>query len=158
MSSVRGLSMIIYDLKTHFPPRAVEWLVTGLLTSWGAAVILQPGMFETNPAFLHMAKIAPQEAWGLYAFVVGALRAMALFINGSWQRTPIVRIIAAFASAFIWTQVLLGISNSPVPTTAWAFFPWFIAADFYSAFRAGADAVFAIQNKTLEMDRPTVTE
>lgn len=148
----QGVSMIIMDLKRHFPPRAVEWLISGLLLSWGAATILQPGMFYENPSFHYLLRMANQEAWGLYAFVVGSARATALFINGTWQRTPLIRIIAAFASAFIWTQVLIGVSNAPVPTLAWALYPWFIAADFYSAFRAGADAMVAKQNKALVME------
>lgn len=141
--------MLIYDLKKHFPPRAVEWLISGLLLSWGISVLMQPGMFESNPAFHYMTMIGGQIHWGLCALIVGSARGVALFVNGAWRRTPIIRIFAAFISAFIWTQILIGLLHSPIPTTALAFFPWFIAADFYSVFRAGADVVVASRNRAL---------
>jgi hypothetical protein len=135
--------MIILELRKHFPPRAIEWLISGILMSWGITVILTPGLFRLNEAFTGLLAMAPQERWGLYAMAIGAIRMGALFINGSWRRTPIIRVLCSFASAFVWTQVFLGFLNSPIPTTAFAFFPWFIASDLYSAFRAATDAYIA---------------
>lgn len=135
--------MVILELKKHFPPRAIEWLIGVILVSWGITVILTPGLFTQNHAYLGLLAMAPQERWGLYALGVGLVRVLALFINGSWTRTPVIRLVCSFFSAFVWTQVFLGLLNSPVPTTAFAIFPWFIASDIYSAFRAGSDAYVA---------------
>lgn len=144
-------NMIILELRKHFPPRAIEWLISAILVSWGITVILTPGLFKLNEAYAGLLLMAPQERWGLYSFIIGAVRMMALFVNGSWVRTPVIRLVCSFASAFVWTQVFLGFLNAPVPTTAFAFFPWFIASDLYSAFRAGTDAYLA--QKSLEARR-----
>lgn len=132
--------MIIVEFKKHFPPRAIEWLLAALMVSWGASVLLHPGLFEENPVWGYMKIMAPQAAWGMYAFCIGLFRAVALFINGAWYRTPQIRIGAAFACCFVWTQILLGLAHSQVDSVLTALIPWFILADIYASYRAGADA------------------
>lgn len=148
--------MIIMEFKKHFPPRAIEWLMSALLTSWGASVILQPGMFTSNSVWSGMTAMAAQESWGLYAFCVGLARGTALFINGAWYRTPHIRIVAAFACCFVWTQIMIGLLHSDTANVLTALIPWFIAADIYSSFRAGADASRAERIK--QMSEATLSE
>lgn len=143
--------MIIQDLKKHFPPRAIEWLLSGVLFSWGMGVIVQPGLFAENPSFSNMANIAAQPVWGLAAFIVGGSRAVALFINGVWQRTPAIRVLTSFFSAFIWTQILLGVAGSHHANLGIFVWPWFIAADWYSAFSASADVRAAAINRKVQL-------
>lgn len=144
--------MILQSLKQHFPARAIEWLNAGALASWGLYVLLHPQMF-TNPAtrelFAGLTEITwgltadPALLWGLTALLVGLARAVALFVNGAYGRTPLVRLGTSFASAFIWTQVIIGLMHSGVPNTGLVVYSWLVVADIISAYRASQDAVYA---------------
>lgn len=142
--------MLIYDgLKKHFPARISEWFNAVILASWGAYLLLNPDLFD-NPAtgviFADMARMVwfdanPESVWGLCAFAAGLTRLSALFINGAWGRTPLLRLITAAISAFIWTQVAIGLLH--VPNTGLAVYPWLVVIDLVAAYRAGSDVAVA---------------
>lgn len=134
----------------HFAARALEWLNAGLLTAWGAYVILHPGMFaDPRLAVLWagLLAMASQETWGMVAFATGFARLAALYVNGRHTRTPLVRLVASFFSAFVWTQVVLGMANSGVPNTGLVIYTGLILADIYSAFRASADVTYVARQQ-----------
>lgn len=144
--------MIIRSLRQHWPARKMEWLMAGFLLCWGVYVLLHPQLFS-NPAtqvlFAGMASITapitiyPALAWGGVAAVVGLCRGLALFVNGAWTRTPLIRLIASFASMFVVTQIVVGLWKSGVPNTGLTVYPWLIVADLLSAYRAAVDVVHA---------------
>lgn len=148
--------MLIQSLKKHFPARFPEWLNSGVLFSWGLYVILHPQLF-TNPAtgllFSGMAAMTwglpydPSVLWGLTGILVGGIRACALFINGAFSRTPLIRLISSFVSAFVWTQVVTGLMKVGVPNTGLIVYSWLVVADLASAYRAGIDVVYAEQHR-----------
>jgi hypothetical protein len=142
--------MLILSLKKHFPARWPEWFMAGLLFAWGAYVALHPALF-TNPATatvmsgmaLMAGSLPPAAMWGLSATTVGLIRGSALFINGAYTRTPMIRLIMSFASAFIWTQVVVGLIKSGVPNMGLVVYSGLVVMDIVSACRAAVDTVYA---------------
>lgn len=143
--------MIIKSLKQHFPARFPEWLNAGILAAWGAFVILHPQLF-TDPklvaCFEGMVAMStpfgpPAAVWGLSALFVGVSRGAALLVNGLYLRTPIIRLISSFCSAFIWTQVVLGLLKTGLPMPGIIVYAGLVFADICSAFRAGMDVTYA---------------
>lgn len=142
--------MLIVSLKKHFPARLPEWWMSAMLVCWGLYILFHPGVF-TSPAtrelFSGMVAMAgaldPAELWGTCALLVGAIRAVALFINGAYTRTPAVRVATSFVSAFIWTQVCVGFLNSGVANTGVVIYAGMVVLDIMSAYRAATDMVFA---------------
>lgn len=130
-------------LRKHFDARSLEWFIGIYLCAWGAYVILHPGMFTQSGAgrvFSGLLDLGPQEVWGFGAFVVGGIRLTALFINGTWGLTPLIRVATSFLSVFVWFWVCVGLYRSGMPQTGLIVYPGFVLADMFSAFRAASDA------------------
>lgn len=142
--------MLIVSLKQHFPARWPEWFMAGLAFAWGAYVSLHPQLF-TNPATREMLSgmaamarnFPPSAVWGLSAVVLGVVRAAALFVNGAYTRTPLIRLLMSFASIFIWTQVVVGLVKSGIPNIGLVVYSGLIVMDIVSACRASTDMVDA---------------
>lgn len=153
--------MIIESLKLHFPARFPEWLGAGTQAGWGAYLILHPGLFEDDrikALWVGLAAMASQPTWGLAAMLVGIIRAFALFVNGAYVRTPVIRLVTSFASAFVWTQVIVGFLKSETPNTGLIVYTSLIVADIYSAYRASADVTLASRSKIIaEEERERAT-
>jgi hypothetical protein len=140
------------ELKRHFDTRAVEWMSAFMLTAWGSYVILHPGVFSgpLAPAFTGMSRIAPQEVWGFTSFLIGFIRIVALFINGQWGLTPIIRVATSFMSVFVWFWLSVGLYLSTVPAPGLVLYLGLMMSDMYSAFRAASDAYEAEAMKRLK--------
>lgn len=142
--------MLIVSFKQHFPARWPEWFMAGMSFMWGTYISLHPEVF-TNPAtattlsgLAHMAGDFPPAAlWGLATVSLGLVRAGALFVNGAFWRTPLIRVIMGFASAFIWTQVFVGLLKSGVPNTGLVVYAGLVVMDVMSVYRAATDTVYA---------------
>lgn len=130
------------DMKKHFEARSLEWFIGFYLQMWGAYVLLHPGMFAGpgKAVFGGLLDVASQEQWGFGAFVAGSTRVVALFINGRWGLTPIIRVATSFMSVFVWFWVCVGLYRSGIPQTGLIVYPGFVLADMFSAFRAASDA------------------
>lgn len=144
--------MIIRSLRQHWPARRLEWIMSGFMISWGWYVLLHPSLFtapETAAVLRGLTEISawitpyPALLWGGSCFVIGMGRGIALFVNGAWTRTPLIRLIASFASMFIVTQIIIGLWSSGVPNLGLVVYPWFVIADLLSAYRAAVDVVHA---------------
>lgn len=150
--------MAIYSLGQHWPARKMEWVMAGLALTWGTYVLLHPEMFFTQgaePMFRGMVAmtpggIEPHVFWGCLAATVGLLRLIALYVNGAHVRTPVVRVITAFLTMFVFTQVALGLYQGGVPNTGLAVYPWLVFADMVSAYAAGQDAIRAEVQKRID--------
>lgn len=142
--------MLIVSLKQHFPARWPEWFMAGMSFAWGVYVTLHPDLF-TNDATrqvlsglaLMAGNMPPAAFWGLTTVILGLIRASALFINGAFSRTPMIRLLMSFASAFVWTQVCIGLVKSGVPNTGLVVYAGLVVMDIVSAYRAATDTVFA---------------
>lgn len=148
--------MMIRSLRQHWPSRKTEWLMAGFLATWGIYVLLNPSLFS-NPAtgvlYAGLTAVSgyftayPALFWGGAAFLIGLCRAVALFVNGAYTRTPLVRVVASFLSMFILTQVLIGLWKSGVPNTGIIVYAWLVVADLLSAYRAAVDVVYAEKHR-----------
>lgn len=142
--------MLIVSLKQHFPARWPEWFMSGLSFMWGSYVVLHPEIF-TNPATREVlsgmaamsGEFPPASLWGLSAVILGMVRGSALFVNGAYTRTPLIRLAMSFASAFIWTQVCVGLLKTGVPNAGIVVYAGLVVMDIVSAYRAATDTVYA---------------
>lgn len=140
----------------HFQARFAEWQNAIVLFGFGCYLILHPGMFEdprVAALWSGLKAAAPQQAWGLICVLVGVARIGALWINGKHKRTPMVRLVASFFSAFVLTQIVLGLWNAGVPNTGLILYAVLILADLYSAFRASSDMTFVARQE--QSEKPT---
>jgi len=153
--------MLIRSLRQHWPARKLEWLMAGFMIAWGLYVLLNPRLFtqpETAAVLSGLAMISapftiyPALAWGGVSFLVGLTRGLALFVNGAYTRTPLIRLIASFASMFIITQICIGLWRSGVPNTGLVVYPWFVIADLLSAYRAAVDVVHAEKQREVQKE------
>lgn len=135
------LAMVILKLTKTFPVRVCEWLLAGIMVSWGIAAWNHTDAEWANPIYNGMTRIEEsQHAWGALVCTIGVLRLVALFRNGGWQPSPHLRAGGAFLACFAWLQISLGLFASPVLSTGIAIYPWLLAADIYNVFRASHDA------------------
>lgn len=140
------------DLKQHFEARSLEWASAFILLAWGAYVILHPAMFlgETHAVWVTHLALADQEVWGIGAFSAGFIRVTALFINGRWGLTPLIRVATSFLSVFVWFWVAVGLFLADFANTGVVVYTGLMLADMYSAFRAASDAYEAEAMKRLQ--------
>jgi hypothetical protein len=130
----------------HFPARASEWALAGMMATWGYLVLLPGEIFETSQAFREMAAMASESTWGLAALVIGAVRVLALFVNGTFATTwygrwsPHVRGVMSALAVFVWLSISIGVLQSSTVTTGMAVYPWLTALDIWNALRAFKDS------------------
>lgn len=143
--------MQLESLGKHWPHRKMEWVMSGVAASWGLYVCLNPVMFDAPVSrdlysglrSMTPAGIMPHVFWGLAALIVGLLRALALYINGAHVRTPAVRVVGAFATMFVFSQIGIGLWQTGIANAEIIIYSWLVAADMISAYSAGKDAVTA---------------
>ncbi|KRE07478.1 hypothetical protein ASE63_22525 [Bosea sp. Root381] len=130
----------------HFPARRSEWVLAGILITWGVILLGPHHTFAGNPAWRQMAAIMSEDTWGWVAIVVGAFRFLALVINGTFAGTwygrwsPHVRALASFLSCFLWLQISFGLWNSDAATTGLAVYPGLLVLDAMNIIAATKDA------------------
>lgn len=125
--------------------------MAGLILSWGVYTLTHPAMFEksaTAQVFSGLLAMNPTSYpvhvfWGGMASTVGLCRLIALTVNGFYVRTPIVRLMGACITAFVFTQVSIALWDSGVANTGLAVYPWLVVADMVSAYASAKDAIEA---------------
>lgn len=146
------IAMTIFSLLKTFPIRVCEWLLAGLMVTWGIAAWNHSDAEWANPIYAGLARIADQHAWGAIVTTIGILRLVALFRNGGWNPSPHLRAAGAFLACFGWLQISLGLFAAPVLSTGIAIYPWLLAADIYNVFRAAHDARLVDEKRALIRD------
>lgn len=124
--------------------RAVEWLSALCLLGW-ATVLALPGDTLASGNLREFLRFGFSEAQLATAFAfVGAARVTALFINGRWPKTPVIRMIGAAAGFTLWGQTAAMLYttwvNTGVPSTGLPIYTLLALADLLSIFRAAFDA------------------
>lgn len=148
LQGIRKLdSMFVTELRKHFPARIPEWVNAVTLAVWGAYIIAHPEIFLLPPysglETLKWLDIPAPAFWGLLAFTVGWVRFGALLINGTYSRTPMVRLIASAVSAFVWSQILIGMWINEMPNASIVMYGGAVVMDLISAYRASRDVAIA---------------
>lgn len=132
--------MVILKFSKTFPVRVMEWLLAGLMVSWGVGAWNLSQEVWNSAHYSGLSRLADQHAWGAIAATIGLLRFAALMRNGGWRPSPHLRAICAFLACFMWLQLTLGFMASDITSLAIAIYPWLLLADIYNVFRASSDA------------------
>lgn len=131
---------MLIRLADHFPMRVTEWLLSGVLFSWGVSVLNAPAFVWDMPINNALAKFGSQDQWGCFAVCIGLTRMLALFINGAVRKSPHARTIGAFLSCLVWSQLTLAMFAAPWIAVSAAVYPWLFMAEVYNVSRAARDA------------------
>lgn len=130
---------------TTHADRGLEWLSAIVMIGW-ALVLMQPGDTIAAGNMHELLRHGLSESDIMLVFgLAGAARVAALFINGRYPRTPIVRMIGAMAGFLLWTQISLfllagTVMADGVMTTGLAVYVPLALADLLSIYRAAFDA------------------
>lgn len=122
--------------------RVTEWLLASLMLAWGLAVAL-PGDTLGPAGYRLLAALAPETAWAGASIGIGLMRMTALWINGRWRRSPLLRAGGA-AWGIGWWLVLgwlswLGSDPAAVPVTI-AYYPVLAGFEAHAVYRGAGDA------------------
>lgn len=132
--------MIILKLSQHMPQRACEWLLSGIILSWGVTCLYVPPEVWAGPAYSGLRNMANQTTWGVFAAGLGMVRFAALFVNGAVRRSPHARLFGAGLACFLWLQLSLAMFQDEIQAVAIAIYPWLLLAEIFNVHRAAKDA------------------
>jgi len=123
--------------------RSVEWLLASMMVAWGVGLML-PGDTMLLPQYRLLAAIAPEPVWAAWSLSMGSIRIIALYVNGSWRRTPLLRVMGA-TLGLIWWLVLgflfkSAADGSGALPAGLMWFPVFIGFEGYSIVRGARDS------------------
>lgn len=117
------------------------------MTAWGLYVLLHPEVFSLSlfAVFSHrvMFDIDPAIFWGALTTLVGLVRLCALFVNGAYSRTPLIRLGTSLVSAFVWSQLVIAFWLVDQPNTGLVMYTYAVLMDLISAYRASCDVAIA---------------
>ena len=122
--------------------RMTEWLLASLMVAWGVAVAL-PGETLGLSGFRLLVLIAPEPVWAAVSIAIGVMRMAALWVNGRWRRSPLLRAGGAAWGIGWWLGLawLLWAGAEPGTTpSALAFYPVFVAFEAHSVVRGAGDS------------------
>lgn len=132
-------------MSLFFNDRGLEWFSAGVMLVWGLTLIA-PGQTLDGPQYAAFGRFGITEAMWAYVFgTVGAVRLVALYINGNWPKTPHVRMLGSLFGALSWAQVAWLLTESTyVATGVWntgsGVYALFAIVDLLGIARAGFDA------------------
>jgi len=80
----------------------------------------------------------------MFMTILGVLRLVALYINGSWKRTPTIRMYGAIVGAAVFMSFAVGfflpiVTKTMPPNTAWGTYLILALWDIYASYKAGND-------------------
>lgn len=110
---------IYTGIRDHFAVRVAEWAMGLYLLNYGLGLLSRDGGWTNPAAWAGMTQYMPQQGWALVCITIGLARLLALAINGTFADTlyarwsPLVRGVAALASATFWFMVILSLSAVP---------------------------------------------
>lgn len=138
-------AMLRKQLDSHMQDRALEWFSGAAMLLWGLILAL-PGETMAGPSYAAFHRFGTTEEFWAYAMgATGIARLVALFINGRWPRTPLIRMVGALFGLLCWSQItyllLAGTYLATgVASTGPAVYGLLALADLFSIFRAAFDA------------------
>ncbi|GAB5506701.1 MAG: hypothetical protein Rhirs2KO_18640 [Rhizobiaceae bacterium] len=127
------------SFRETFEARASEWALAVATLLWGLIVLSEPGRFDNSRAYADFLIYASQETWGMAFVLIGAARLTILFFNGTIHRSPHLRLLAAFATCFLWSQIVIGLLAAD-GFTGLAMYPVALALDIFNTLRAAREA------------------
>lgn len=121
----------------------MEWISAGVIMGCGVLLAMPGATFQNSMAYRAFELIAPENIWAAFCVSVGLLRMAALWINGSWRRSPLLRGATSVLGVGFWVlciSLILHVSL-PGPAMTLSLFLGFLAIDLICAWRSGRDHV-----------------
>lgn len=142
--------MILVRFRQTFRERLPEWIMATVTLCWGFSAWLDAISDVPHHAFegafygpLNL--LMPQRSWGLYAFIIGSVRLVCLYINGSRPRgSAIARAFGAWLSTFFWVGLFVGAWLLPWASLARFTYGGLLAFDIFGLWFAAGDARLAV--------------
>ena len=142
--------MILLRFRQTFRERLPEWIMATVTFLWGASAwwdsisVVEHHAFE-SPFYGPLNRIMTQHDWGLYAFIIGSVRLICLYINGSRPRgSAIARAFGAWLSTFFWIGLFVGAVLLPWASLARFTYGGLLAFDIFGLCFAAGDARIAV--------------
>lgn len=129
--------------KETFRERMPEWVQSVCMVLWGFTTIAAMGLFEANSFFAPLLLLMGQQAWGVFAIVVGTVRLSFLVINGAWRPSAHIRAIGCVFGCLLWGSLFVSALSLPWITPAVATYGTMLAFDLFSLWFAAGDAKLA---------------
>ncbi len=125
--------------------RAIEWLCAGIMVAWGVTLAINGDILKQPGSAAFHRFGATESFWAWMFGSAGFARIAALYINGRWPKTPIIRMVCAGLGFVSWSQLswlfLEGtMMTAGVPTPGIGVYPMLALAELYSIYRAAHDA------------------
>lgn len=127
-----------HSLRQNFPIRKSEWVLASMTVGLAVLLSIRPELFESNEDYVGMARWASQETWQWLCFFIGFGRVVGLLVNGAYWRTPHTRALFAFANAFIWYRIAIGVAESF--GIGMVVFPGLVVLDLFNFKQAAVEA------------------
>lgn len=137
---------------THFRVRALEWGLSWIMLAIGLC-LFHPFPTLDQPAFISIREWGGDVFWGSALTLLSSVRIAALWRNGGWVPSPIIRVFCSVFSSAIWTLFALGLTNAFVLLPI---FIGFVLADIYSVGRAATDARLSRDERLQQPEAPMV--
>src|ERR1043166_7395273 len=122
--------------------RSVEWMLAAMMLAWGIGLML-PGDTMTLPQYRLLGALAPDPVWAAWSISIGTVRIVALYVNGAWRRTPLIRAPGAIVGMIWWTVLgylfAVAAGSGPLPAEL-LWFCVFVGFEGYSVFRGARDS------------------
>ena len=133
------------ELLRHNADRSIEWF-SALAMLVLATILVMPGDTMAGPSFREFDHYGLNEARLAAALgIVGAVRVVALWINGRWPRGPMLRIGGSVIGAMIWGQIawlitLGALLNNGTISTDTGIYTLLAIGEILSIYKAAFDA------------------
>ena len=126
--------------------RALEWLTSGVILVFACTLALPGNTLATSSAFVAFVSLGADEAALVLPLTfIAVMRMAGLWINGNWQRSPLLRCIGAALGAGIFLALGLLFSvpylagTTDALTTGVGTYLVLAAFDILAAYRSAAD-------------------
>ena len=126
---------------TEFNDRALEWLCAGFMVTWGLALARSSdAMVWPPPGFGNWPGMTAT-LWASILCGSGLVRIAALYINGRWPRTPVIRTVCASFGLLAWSHLSWVFAETAGrPAAGIGVYGILALAELYSIYRAAHDA------------------
>ena len=137
---------------THFRVRALEWGLGWIMLAIGLCLFIPYDTLD-QPAFVPMRQWGDDVFWGTVLVSLSLARLLALWRNGGWVPSPMIRAATSVLSSGVWALFALGLEKAFVLLPI---FIGFVLADMYSVGRAASDARLSRDERLKQPESPKV--
>lgn len=129
---------MVLRFRQTFRERQMEWALATGSTGWGAILIENQDVFD-RPFYQPLARMFPAAVWGWGMFGLGLLGLIVLFINGAWQRTPLLRQCSSGGRTLAWAGLLFSALSVTWQTPGAMIYATMLAMEIMALANATAD-------------------